>query len=226
MTAVSAFELATSSLTDALTQAVTERIVNGHIAPGEKVTEARLAADYGVARPTARAGLERLVGLGLLRRSVHKTAVVPVLGVGDIEDLFFTRLTVEGAAVAELAARSSVPAAAEAAQVAIDAAAAAEDWRAQVAADIAFHVALVEGAGSDRLRRMHELIIGEVHLTMGLHDAHRVTSGRKVAAEHAKVLRAVANGDGVKAQAALRVHLDAARERVVARAGLVSDTSA
>ncbi|WP_432563994.1 GntR family transcriptional regulator [Kineococcus sp. SYSU DK003] len=218
MTAVSAFELATSSLTDALTQSVTERIVSGQIAPGEKVTEARLAGDYGVARPTARACLERLVVLGLLRRSVHKTAVVPVLGVQDIEDLFFTRQTVEGAAVAELAQRSSVPSAAEAAQVAIEAAAAAEDFRGQVAADIAFHVALVEGVGSERLRRMHELIIGEVHLTMGLHEAHKTTSGRKVAAEHAKVLRAVKAGDVARAQEALAAHLEAARVRVVARA--------
>ncbi|WP_432543729.1 GntR family transcriptional regulator [Kineococcus sp. SYSU DK002] len=218
MTAVTAFELATSSLTDALTRSVTERIVSGQIAPGEKVTEARLAGDYGVARPTARACLERLVVLGLLRRSVHKTAVVPVLGVREIEDLFFTRQTVEGAAVAELARRSSVPSAAEAAQVAIEAAAAAEDFRGQVAADIAFHVALVEGVGSERLRRMHELIIGEVHLTMGLHEAHRTTSGRKVAAEHARVLRAVKAGDVAKAQDALAAHLESARLRVVDRA--------
>lgn len=218
MTAVTAFELATSSLTDALTQSVTERIVSGQIAPGEKVTEARLAGDYGVARPTARACLERLVVLGLLRRSVHKTAVVPVLTVQDIEDLFFSRETIEGTAVAELAQTSVVPAAAEAAQTAIEAAAANEDWRGQVAADIAFHVALVEGVGSDRLRRMHELIIGEVHLTMGLHEAHKVTSGRKVAAEHAKVLRAVRAGDGARAREALAAHLSAARDRVVARA--------
>jgi DNA-binding GntR family transcriptional regulator len=218
MTAVTAFELETSSLTDALTRSVTERIVSGQIAPGEKVTEARLAGDYGVARPTARACLERLVVLGLLRRSVHKTAVVPVLTAQDIEDLFFSRETIEGAAVVELAQASSVPAAAEAAQVAIEAAAATEDWRGQVAADIAFHVALVEGVGSDRLRRMHELIIGEVHLTMGLHEAHKVTSGRKVAAEHAKVLKAVRAGDAVKAREALAAHLSAARDRVVARA--------
>jgi len=218
MTAVTAFELATSSLTDALTRSVTERIVSGQIAPGEKVTEARLAGDYGVARPTARACLERLVVLGLLRRSVHKTAVVPVLSVQDIEDLFFSRETIEGTAVSELALTSLVPPAAESAQTAIEAAAAIEDWRGQVAADIAFHVALVEGVGSDRLRRMHELIIGEVHLTMGLHEAHKVTSGKKVAAEHAKVLRAVRAGDGVRAREALAAHLSAARDRVVARA--------
>lgn len=218
MSRVTTFELTTSSLTDALSKAVSDRIVSGDIAPGEKVTEARLVSEYNVARPTAKACVERLTVLGLLRRTAHRTAVVPALGAADIEDLFLSRTTVELAAVEVLAARSLSPSQAEAAQLDIEAAAAAEDFDRQVQADVRFHTALVVGSGSERLRRMHEIIIGEVHLTMGLHSAHRTAPGKKIAGEHARVLKALRAGDSVKAVAAMREHLDSARDRVLARA--------
>ncbi|MFB9375474.1 GntR family transcriptional regulator [Kineococcus gynurae] len=217
MARVPSFELTTSSLTDALSKAVGDRIVSGDIAPGEKVTEARLVGEYRVARPTAKACVERLTVMGLLRRTVHRTAVVPVLEAADIEDLFLSRSTVELAAVRVLAARSSTPSPALAAQLEIEAAVAAEDFDRQVQADVQFHTALVVGTGSERLRRMHEIIIGEVHLTMGLHAAHRTAPGKKIAAEHARVLKALKAGDVERAASVMRDHLDSARDRVLAR---------
>lgn len=101
-------ELGPSSLTDALYESIRKRIVNGEIPPGEKLTEVRLATEYNVARPTAKAALERLTALGLLRRTAHKTAVVPVLDEAEIRDLFFSRITIEKAAVSTLAATGQV----------------------------------------------------------------------------------------------------------------------
>jgi DNA-binding GntR family transcriptional regulator len=77
-------ELGPSSLTDALYESIRKRIVNGEIPQGEKLTEVRLATEYQVARPTAKAALERLTALGLLRRTAHKTAAVPVLDEAEI----------------------------------------------------------------------------------------------------------------------------------------------
>ncbi|MFG1704573.1 GntR family transcriptional regulator [Nonomuraea sp. M3C6] len=211
------FTLGPSSLTEALYESVRKRIVNGEIAPGEKLTEIRIANEYSVARPTAKACLERLTALGLLRRTTHKTAVVPKLDEAEIRDLYFSRETVERAAVAALARTATVPPAAVRAQAAMKAAAGDMAFASQVEADIAFHSALVAAVGSRRLSRMHEVILGEVHLTMGQFQAHRTTHPMNVVHEHDDILKAIGDGDPERAQQRLAHHLDQAQGRLVSQ---------
>ncbi|GAA1558573.1 GntR family transcriptional regulator [Kribbella lupini] len=211
----SSLELGPSSLTEALYESVRKRIVNGDIPQGEKLTEVRLAGEYNVARPTAKAVLERLTALGLLRRTAHKTAVVPTLDEAEIRDLFFSRVTIEKAAVSTLAVGGEVPPAAAKAQVAIEYAARDQLFENQVEADIAFHSALVAGVGSRRLARMHELIIGEVHLTMGQYQAHRTAKPSTVAAEHAAILQAIESADPTAAADHMAYHLEQAQGRLL-----------
>jgi DNA-binding GntR family transcriptional regulator len=211
------FTLSTASLIDVLSDAVRKRIINGQIAPGEKLTEARIAAEYSVARTTAKACLERLTTLGLLRRSAHKTAVVPELDRSELLDLFFSRFAVERCAVTTLAGDGRVPPEALRAQTAIEVAAKEMNFEQQVEADIAFHSSLVDAVGSRRLSKMHELIMGEVHLTMGQFQAHRATHPNKVALEHAAILAAIEACDPAAAEQALAVHLRAAENRLLAR---------
>ncbi|GAB2971171.1 GntR family transcriptional regulator [Actinotalea caeni] len=213
-----AFSLAPSTLTDALYDAVRVRIINGELAPGEKLTEARLSSEYSVARPTAKACLERLTAAGLLRRSAHKSAVVPVLTVDELDDIFMARAAVERAAVSHLAHAAHVPEPAVRAQAALEIAAEQLQFPDQVAADIAFHTALVDAAGSTRLLKMHTLIMGEVHLTMGQFQAHRATNPSTVSNEHVEILQAIESGDTDGAVHALTEHLQNARARLVARA--------
>ncbi len=208
-------ELGPSSLTDALYESIRKRIVNGEIPQGEKLTEVRLATEYNVARPTAKAALERLTALGLLRRTAHKTAVVPVLDEAEIRDLFFSRITIEKAAVSTLAATGEVPADAARAQVAIEYAARDRLFENQVEADIAFHTALVAAVGSRRLARMHQLIIGEVQLTMGQYQAHRKAAPTTVAEEHAAILEAIQQGAPAAAADHLAHHLEQAQGRLL-----------
>lgn len=217
MDSPTSFTLGPSSLTEALYESVRKRIVNGEIAPGEKLTEIRIAGEYNVARPTAKACLERLTALGLLRRTTHKTAVVPKLDENEIRDLYFSRETVERAAVAALARTGAVPAAAARAQASMKSAATDMAFASQVEADIAFHSALVGAVGSRRLSRMHEVILGEVHLTMGQFQAHRTTHPMNVVHEHDDILRAIADGDPERAQERLTFHLDQAQERLVSQ---------
>lgn len=212
------FSLAPSSLTDALYDSLRLRIINGEIAAGEKLTEARVSSEYSVARPTAKACLERLTAAGLLRRTAHKTAVVPTFGVEELEDLFIAREAVEKAAIERLSTARTVPQAAVHAQGAIEVAAEQLNFPDQVTADIEFHSALVDAAGSTRLAKMHSLIMGEVHLTMGQFQAHRATSPGNVVGEHAAIMEAIERGDTDVAAQALVTHLENARDRLIARA--------
>ncbi len=223
------FKLGPASLTEALFESLRARIINGEIAPGEKVTEQRIADEYGVARPTAKSTLERLTGLGLLRRPVHRSAVVPELDSAELEDLFFSRITFESAAVTHLAASKTLPLEMQRAQDAMRTAVSRDDFADQVRCDIDFHGALVNSVGSERMRRMYELIAGEIHLTMGQYAAHRRTTPTTVVAEHDAILAAIEAGDDDAARTALAEHLTRARDRVLAQwseGGEKSSTSA
>ena len=215
----SRFTLAPSSMIDALYGSLRQRIINGELPPGEKVTEAKVVGEYGVARPTAKACLERLTAAGLLRRSAHRTAVVPELDRAEILDLYFARDSIERRAVQRLAEMGAVPAEARSAQERIERAVADGVFPDQVEADITFHTSLVDAVGSKRLSRMHELIMGEVHLTMGQFQAHRTTDPRTVATEHDAILEAIAAGDAAVAADRITTHLQAARDRLVTRLG-------
>ncbi|WP_379611443.1 GntR family transcriptional regulator [Pseudonocardia nematodicida] len=216
MTSTGPFKLGTASLTDALIESVRARIINGDIAPGEKITEIRLTTEYRVARSTAKACIEHLTGLGLIRRVAHKTAIVPRLTESEIEDLFFSRSTFEATAAGHLARLRRIPDEVSRAQQAIGLAVDRGDFAESVQADIAFHWGLVHGFESERLSRMYEMISGEIHLTMGQYSAHRRTSPSTVMAEHQAVLDAITAGDEKAACAALTEHIRLAKERIVA----------
>jgi len=216
-TATGQYKLGPASLTEALFASLRERIINGDIPPGEKVTEQRVADEYGVARPTAKACLERLTSLGLLRRTAHRSASVPLLDAAEIDDLFFSRETFECAATAHLARDKNLTEEITTAQSAMSRAADRGDFRGQVQHDIDFHWALVNGVESDRLARMYEIIAGEIHLTMGQFAAHRRTSPSTVVSEHDTIMEAIRVGDAEAAQAALAEHLARAHERVIAQ---------
>ena len=107
--------LKTTSLPDAVYEALRESIVSLHDLPGTMLTETGVAARFGVARPTAKVALERLVAEGFLRREAHRAARVPQLTRDDIEDLYASRAVIEVAALGNLARGGSVPFEAESA---------------------------------------------------------------------------------------------------------------
>lgn len=213
--------LSVTRVPDAVYEALRESILSQREAPGSAVTEQAIADRFGVARPTAKVALERLVAEGLLRREAHKTARVPELTRDDIVDLYANRAIVEEAALRTLATDGVVPIAAIAAQrMLVDAAsdASTADRSGPLArADIAFHRALVEAQRSPRLARLHALLMGEIELCTGQVQAHRLLALDDVVAQHQGILDAVAAGDPERAGTLARAHIEGARDRLLAR---------
>ncbi|UYN83152.1 MAG: GntR family transcriptional regulator [Microcella sp.] len=211
--------LAVTRVPDAVYEALRESILTQREAPGTAVTEQAIADRFGVARPTAKVALERLVADGLLRRTAHKTARVPELTRDDIADLYASRAVVEEAALRNLAADGVLPVAAIAAQrmLADAAASTAPDAAPLARADIAFHRALVEAQHSPRLARLHALLMGEIELCTGQVQAHRLLALDDVVAQHQAILDAVAAGDRELAGTLTRAHIEGARDRLLAR---------
>jgi DNA-binding GntR family transcriptional regulator len=205
--------LKTTSLPQAVYDALRESIVTVQDAPGSLLTEVAVASRFGVARPTAKAAIERLVSEGLLVRRAHHAASVPQLSRDDIVDLYASRAVIEEAALRNL---RSVPAGALAAQREV-LAYEGTDSAPFARADITFHRELVLGQHSPRLARMHTLIMGEIELCIGQVLSQRLLSSAEVAVQHQGILDAVASGDHDLAARLTRAHIEGARDKLLER---------
>jgi DNA-binding GntR family transcriptional regulator len=195
------------SLVDALTESLRERLLTD-LAPGASVGETEIAREYEVARPTAKAAIERLVQEGLLRRDAHRSAQVPVLSADDVADLYFARSCLESEVMRRLAATATAPDEAHQANRELGDAGGDEGVSALVEPDIRFHRILVDALQSTRLSRLHAGIMSEMRLCMTQVQAHDLLGPAVIVAEHIAILDAIANADPDRAATELEAHLD------------------
>ena len=207
--------LRTTSLPEAVYDALRESIVTMVDRPGALLTESAVAERYGVARPTAKAALQRLVSEGLLSRRAHHAAQVPQLSRDDIQDLYSNRVILEEAALRNLAADAAVPVAALAVHRELLEHVRTDDRAALARTDLDFHRQLVLAQHSPRLARMHGLLMGEIELCIGQVQSHQLLRPADVAHQHQGILDAVAAGDAPRAARLIRAHIEGARDRLL-----------
>jgi DNA-binding GntR family transcriptional regulator len=199
----------TAVLPGAIAEQLRARIIAQLEAPGSSITESAVAVRFGVARPTARIAIERLVADGILRREAHRAARVPELGRDDILDLYDTRAIVESAAAARLARGGTIPAGALEAHRALSS---TEEFAPH---DIAFHRSLVEGQRGPRLAHLHRLLMGEVELCIGQVQAAHLLTASEVAAQHQGILDAITSGNADAAATLTREHIAFSRDALL-----------
>jgi len=206
------------SIVDAITQDLREQLYGGQLEGNESLTEVSVSARYDVARPTAKAAIEKLVAEGLLVRGAHKTARVPVIGPDDVRDIYLTRHRLESVAVRWLAEHRVVPDEARRANADLklrvgDAALSI------VEPDMRLHTSLIDAVSSPRLSKMYRSLVGEVRLCMSQVQGKALLSAESIAGEHERILELIEDGDGAGAVALLESHLARARERLVGALG-------
>lgn len=197
-------------LPETIAQKLRLAIIAQEDAPGSSITESAVALRFGVARPTARLAIDRLVANGLLHREAHRAARVPELSRDDIVDVFDARSVVESAAMAALAVAGTIPAEALAAHRALTT---TDDFARH---DSDFHRALVAGAPGTHLARLHALLMGEVELCIGQVQAAHLLTTAEVARQHQGLLDAITGGDPDTAARLTREHIAGSRDRLIA----------
>jgi DNA-binding GntR family transcriptional regulator len=202
------------SIVDAIADDIRGNLFNGALPGSTQLTEAEVATTYDVARPTAKAAIEKLVAEGLLLRGTHKTARVPELGPDEVRDLYFARLLIESEVVRRLAAERILP---EALSRANNEVLALESPSGMELAEpvIKFHQALVGALGSPRLTRVFGTLMGEMRLCMAQMNYRRLLHADVIAEEHKVILEQIAAGNVDGAVAALTAHLRQAENRLV-----------
>ncbi|MGV2982377.1 GntR family transcriptional regulator [Microbacterium sp. AGC85] len=206
-----ALSVRTVSLVDAVSESLRLAIINAEYEPGSPLTEVRVSEDFGVARSTAKAAVERLVAAGFLERSPHRSAQIPRLTEKDVIDLYETRQIIEGAAVRRSAASGKSLNDAERAEADLISAASRGDRDAVATADVAFHTALVEAAGLRNLADLHAMLMGRAHIAMVQVQRSNPDGAHRSHSEHEQILAAIRSGDGDAAAEALSQHLSRAQ---------------
>ncbi|MFJ9706286.1 GntR family transcriptional regulator [Streptomyces sp. NPDC101234] len=196
----------------ALTEELRRRILSGDLPPGSKLPEVELAERFNVARPTVRTAVQHLVERGVLRRDIGRSAVVPELSSADVRDVYFAREAVELHVVDHLSAtdRSAErlhPV--EQAMEHLENLPTDAPWSEVAEADLAFHTALVEAAGSERLDRLFHGLLEEVRLCLVQLEAHYPRRA-DLADEHRRILDALEAQDAAEARKLMRAHLGSA----------------
>ncbi|MCP3855384.1 MAG: GntR family transcriptional regulator [Actinomycetia bacterium] len=146
-------------------------IIEGRLAPGERIVETRVADALAVSRTPVREAVRRLETEGLVGTEHNRGAHVRSFSEADIADLYEARARLE-AFVAELAARRAGPDDVVAVRAAADRfdqviaevdAAAIEGLREIMGANDQFHTALLWAGRADQVRR---LLAGAIDLPL------------------------------------------------------------
>ena len=202
--------LGTVSPVQALEEDLERRTLDGEFQPGEHLREVELARQYDVGRNTLRAAFDGLARRGLLVKSRNRGVFVRVLTSRDLVEVYELRSAIEIQAGRSLAARRSVPEEAQRALAAQRRLTGDSARRDLVEADLAFHRAIVDGAGNSRLSAVHRDIAAEIRLSLAQLMETDYATVEDLTAEHANVLRAVLSGEEGTAEALIRRHLEVA----------------
>ncbi|NMO92962.1 FadR/GntR family transcriptional regulator [Actinomycetospora sp. TBRC 11914] len=208
---------------DLVADRVLELVRAGVIPPGERLpTEPEVARRFGVARSSVRSGLQRLQAQGVVAVERGRGWFVSASGSRDAADLMQERLAsrdydvtevmevriaLEQAAAGLAATRASAGQRDDILKLSkIDQATDPEDSAALLAADEAFHGAVVEAAGNDYLKALYEMVTPLVaawrrnsFTSAHVHD--------RSALDHMQVAVQIRRQDDVGARLAMTTHL-------------------
>jgi DNA-binding GntR family transcriptional regulator len=185
-----------------LFETLTAAITASALPPGERLTETRLANEYGVSRTPVREALRLLDQAGLVEKSSSRGYVVRVIDLAAIDEIYTVRSALEELAVELVARRRSAP-----------------DFKAfrettvndSTDPDVhkRFHEILVQLAGNQELQQTLSLIYARTRPYRRL-DTDRT----EIQSDHALILEHIANNEVEEARKLMREHV-ARTQRVV-----------
>ena len=206
--------LQTSSLTSVVQQELERRIVQGELAPGDKLIEATLAESLGVSRGPVREAFRMLEQAGLVRQEKNRGVFVRHVPLHEAMEIFDLRAMMDEAVGRQLAtiitpgqlrqARSMVDA--------MERTVRAGDTDQYHLLNLEFHDALVACTGNRKLTALYRRLINELSLfrRINLADSKQLPLS---ASEHRAIVKAIASGDAEAAGRAMRQHVLDSKER-------------
>lgn len=196
---------------------IRQAIVDGRLAPGQRLTEERLARELGISRTPVREALKVLQSEGLVDAAPNRSATVRAYDRDDLEDMYQLRALLEGFAARRAAARLS-----EAQLLALrascerfEAMSADDNLRELVNENFVFHNTILEAAGSPRLAGMVRQVV-EMPLVYKSYVWYSQEQTRISQHCHRQITRALERRDAERAELMMREHVLEARDVLLA----------
>jgi DNA-binding GntR family transcriptional regulator len=200
-------------LREQVKEVLLERILRGDLEPGERLVETRLARELGTSQAPVREALRDLELLRLVESEPFRGARVRAVDDSQLLPVFPVRAVLEELAAGEAARNADRDV--DALDRELDAmreAAAAADWRTQIAHDLAFHRTMVELAGNEPLLQSW-LVLG-IEVSTAFATYQTFWDQAELAEFHVPIVEAIRVGDVRRAGAEARKHVRRT-ERVV-----------
>lgn len=201
-------ESAASRVVDSLRQ----RMLTGDIKPGARLSQSKLATDYGVSRIPVRDALQTLAGEGLLDIG-GTTAVVRPLSIAELQELYelreaveptLTRIAVPNVGLAELTTMTSLAELMEANP-------SPAEW---LSANARFHALVYARADRPRMIQLTEQLRRLTDRYLYLHVGVFGNIDH-LHAEHRRILDAVRRGDANATARLTRAHIATSHEFIL-----------
>jgi DNA-binding GntR family transcriptional regulator len=204
-------------MSDQVYDALRGDILTCELAPGQAISEASLAARYGVGKAPIRAALSRLRQEGLVSASPRRSFVVSPLTLRDVRELYDLRLLLEPATARLAAGRADVKQLAKLNAICrkgYTPGDAASTLR-FLAANREFHLEIARSSGNQRFLRLLNQVLDETTRVMfvGLGLRNR---NAEMQHEHQALMDALQAGDGAAAERIAADQVAASRDMVVA----------
>lgn len=194
----------TDSATERVVRSLREAVLTGELAPGERLSQTRLASGHGVSRIPVRDALRILASEGLVEMTPTH-ALVRGLSVTELQELYemreavepvVTRIAVPNVGLAQVQRMSDLE----------DQMEAEESAAAWIEANALFHAQIYRCAARPRMIELTEQLR---RLTDRYLHLHLAVIGRTdhLHSEHRAILEAVRAGDAAEVAELTRVHL-------------------
>ncbi|WP_448953715.1 GntR family transcriptional regulator [Labrys neptuniae] len=156
------------TLSERVAEQLRRKITQGEFAPGQRLSEQALSDDLEISRNTLREVFRVLTKDGLLRHLPNRGVFVAVPSIASIIDIYRVRRLIECQALAQAYPRH--PAKKRMREALETALRLREtgDWPGVGTANMAFHMAVVELADSERLNQLFAQVLAELRLAFGM----------------------------------------------------------
>lgn len=200
--------IAHQSLPEIVRETLRRRILNNELAAGERLTEASLAAEFGVSRTTLRSALTGLQNDRLVEFSPRRGCWVARMTRTEIEDACYARYLLESGAMGEERAviDDKLLAALGTELDAMVRAVESGDLAEAVECDTRLHGVLIEAGGRTRLAELWHSLDGQMGALMRSSLEFQGGDLTQVIDRHRSLIEAVATRDRPTIAAALKDH--------------------
>lgn len=156
------------TLSERVAEQLRQKITQGEFLPGQRLSEQVLSDSLSISRNTLREVFRMLTKDGLVKHEPNRGVFVAVPSIASIIDIYRVRRLIECQALAQAyprhPAKKKMREAVETSLRCRD----AGDWLGVGTANMAFHMAIVELADSERLNLLFAPVLAELRLAFGL----------------------------------------------------------